>query len=303
MFLNQNKNINSISEDLVLYTHHWLILQERSLNLWLSSKPNSEECKISEALNAMRNLFAKNIETAFLLGIAFCSFSNNSFAQNLNKGKFSYSGGFEGSAIIVKSHNRFEYNSWSCTGGNRGSGHYTIKDSTLCLVFENEHKIDSMLTIIYESTNTDSTEILISFKDQEDKKFIDEGVAIYVKKNNKTIGGTYSSSQVSTIKIPNNSLPISLDIKSVGYNNRQIKIDSNGKYEILCSLQTNFMHNYGLGDSLFFVLNKYNRKQIQMRSINDEKGYFIVYFRNKSWLHKIFFRKKSDHLVSIVKKN
>lgn len=243
------------------------------------------------------------MKISYILYFSIIAFSSNSFAQKLSKGKFSYSGGFEGKGLTIKSDNRFKFISWSCTGGNKGSGHYTIKDSTLCLVFENEHKIDSMLFINYEPTNKDSTEILLRFKDLEDKSFIDEGVVIEVKKNNKIISGTYSISRVSSIKIPKDSLPAILNMNYLGFSKRQIKIDSNGKYEILCSLEANFLNNYGLGDSLFFVLNKYNRKQIQMRTEDYEKGYFIVYSRNKSWLQRMFFRKKKNQLVTVVKKN
>ncbi len=140
-----------------------------------------------------------------------------------------------GETIEFVGKDSFYFSGFYCTYGVHGKGRCEIKDNYLYLYFEKskaKSKIYSIKApVITQIPNIDSTRILkISCVDIADEPIY--ATMLLRNQNKMTIGVLADISGQASFKIKPGDLPITLETSSIGFNPKQLTIESYASYNI-----------------------------------------------------------------------
>lgn len=188
-------------------------------------------------------------------------------AQQLPRGTFSLSTGFEFQQFTFKGKNRFEYRFSSCTGGSKGSGKYKLKDSLLVLTFEDLPGKDPLEPVINVRPGPGDTALLdFTFLEAKEKWPVPN---VVVKYSSRSTGAAYGSvsndSGFLKLGIPRIDLPVEIEISTIGSSPRPISISGPGIYTIHYPVAFDFLKTYRRGDTLEFVVSSYAGDRIVLK--------------------------------------
>ncbi|MES2836933.1 MAG: hypothetical protein V4667_05385 [Bacteroidota bacterium] len=208
-------------------------------------------------------------------------------AQTKLKGEYCRSSGFEGECFTFKNNNKFDYSFWSCTGGKRGEGDFSLVRDTLVLNFKkSKTEFRGSKFTVKESAKSqnDSIVIEVTLYDELTGELIPFAVLAL---DNKQFSDSLSFIKgVSTdidgkafFKIKKNDNNIWLKCIYIGVSQFSIQLNGHLNYNIVGNVSF-FNIKTIENETYFYNIDKVDKKKLTYK-IKDEEGkdYFINLYK------------------------
>ena len=192
--------------------------------------------------------------------------------QQLPLGRYVLSTGFTYTSFNFKKNARFDYHLSSCTGGEEGSGSYTLKNGELLLLFDNpmDKPLPALPELHRTGTSNDTTYLEFSLIGSSDGLGVPAVILSYVDRKTWGRFGTYSDSLgMARITVQNDRLPIDLSINAIGAHPDTIRIGHSGVYTIRHTFNFEFMRYLVKGDTRKFIVEDFDWDELILRPVNE----------------------------------
>jgi hypothetical protein len=204
----------------------------------------------------------------YLTIFVFLVFAIKLSGQILPKGKFVSSTAYASTEITIKGKNKFSYQLFSYTGGQKGDGTYSLTDSTFILKFNSSTSETLPLKPIMhiDQNSADSAVIYIKLFNQRDNVPLprarityhsDTYTRYYVRKSN--------DSGEAKLSIALSDLPTILNISHYKIYRQHIFIYKSGDYSITVPLNFEAKKVYNKGDTIEFVINSFTDNELVLK--------------------------------------
>lgn len=204
----------------------------------------------------------------FLIFLALSFISVSVKAQKKLHGTYTCSTGWTNTRITFKRKFTFTYFYSSCTGAQKGTGTYVIKDTLLTLNFENPKRnfISSHPVIQKQTIEGDTTWLYFNFFDQQNQAPVQNIIVKYKSQiNGIYYGAICNENGFVKLGLPVTQLPAKVEVNWFAVSKKSVYIDTMGNYKITFPINFNRLQQLEKGDALQFKIDEYNRDELTLR--------------------------------------